>query len=123
MIVHLTRHAAIFVVALGMLLNGAFPCCAYAGVNDKTSATADMPMMPDMPMQQASKPLAEKGTPVKGVPCNDLNGCFAFCTCAIPVLFQDGFSVPLFHYGDVWFASDANRDGITILPDLPPPIA
>jgi hypothetical protein len=120
---HFTRQAAMFVIALGLFLNGAFPCCAYAGAGNTAPLPAGMSMMPDMSMQQAAMPVSEKGAPAKGVPCNDLSGCFAFCTCAIPVVFQGGLSVQLYHYSDVWFPSDLNRDGIAILPDLPPPIA
>lgn len=121
MVGYLARHAATFVIALGLLLNGAFPCCAYAGMDNKAPTAADTSMA-DMAMPQTSMALAAKGVPAKGVPCNDLNGCFAFCTCAVPALSQASLSIQFYHYSDVWFPGNANRDGIATLPILPPPI-
>ena len=120
-----TRQAAMFIIALGLLLNGAFPCCAWTGMDGKPTIPAGMSMtMPGMSMQQADHHSAAKSSPAKGIPGRSMDGCFAFCTCAIPVLaFQTGLSVQLYHYGDGWFARDVNRDSLATLPGLPPPIA
>lgn len=125
MIRFFTRHAAAFVIALGLLLNGAFPCCAWTGMDGKPTMPTGMSMaMSGMSMQQIDLHSAAKESPAKGIPSNSIDSCFAFCTCAIPVLaLQNGLSVQLYHYGDGWFARDANRDGLATLPNLPPPIA
>jgi hypothetical protein len=119
------RKTAMFVIALGLLLNGVFPCCAWAGMDGKPTIPVGMSMtMPGMSMQQIDLHSVAKGAPAKGMPGNSMGGCFAFCSCAIPVLaVQDSLSAQMFHYGDGWFARDVDRDSLATLPSLPPPIA
>lgn len=116
------RKTAMFVIALGLLLNGAFPCCACTDTNGKAAGMSTA--LPGMTMQQLAMHPVEKGSLAKGNPCNSTDGCFAFCTCAIPVLaVQHAILIQSYHYGDGWFARDVNRDGLAIPPNLPPPIA
>ena len=125
MVAYFTRQAAMIIIALGLLLNGAFPCCAEMNMAGRARIPAGMSMtMPGMSMQQAAIHSANNKSPAKSTPRNSTGTCCVSCTCAIPILAsQDGLSIQLYHYGDGWVARDMSRDGLAIIPSLPPPIA
>jgi hypothetical protein len=121
----LARHIATLVLALGVFLGGAAPSWAMLSMSGTDSMPAGMAMtMPGMVMQNAHSPSLEKGTSQKDTPCKGSNACCAICAaCALPVaLIQDTSSIVLSGGQTVPFPEDVNRNGLAILPALPPPI-
>jgi hypothetical protein len=119
-----TRQIVTLVLALGIFLSGAAPSWAMPGMVGKGSAPTSMSMaMPDMAMQNACAP--DQGTATKKAPCKNTDSSCAVCTaCAVPVvLLQQTSPVRLILHGqEAVFPQDVNRNGIAVLPALPPPI-
>jgi hypothetical protein len=111
------RIAALF-LALGMLLGVAAP--AWAAMSAKAPSDMSM-MMPGMAMSGDCMDMAQhdgKNLPAK----NSHNSCGICVACGLPIsgaLLSQG----LYRSGEAAFTLDVNRDGIAILPALPPPIA
>ena len=120
------RRIVTLVLALGIFLSGAAPSWAMPSASGKNSAPASMSMMmPGMAMQNACMGTPDKGAPNKGIPCKNMDTSCAVCTaCALPVgLLQDSLLIQLIVRGnETVFAQDVNRNGIAVLPALPPPI-
>jgi hypothetical protein len=118
------RQIVTLVLALGIFLSGAAPGWAMPGMGGKGSVSAGMAMtMSGMAMQNACTP--DRGTPNKNVPCKSSDGGCAVCTaCAVQVaVLQQSHPVRLLLHGhEAVFPQDVNRNGIAILPALPPPI-
>ena len=113
----LRRIAALF-FALGMLLGVAAP--AWAAMSPKAPSDMSM-MMPGMAMPEDCMGTAQhdgKNMPAK----SSHNSCGICVACGLPIsgaLLSQG----LCRSGEAAFTHDVNRDGIAILPALPPPIA
>lgn len=118
------RRIATVILALGVFLSGATPSWAMTDVTGKNSTPASMSMMmPGMAMHCSG--MVDDGAPNKGAPCKSTDAGCAVCTaCALSVgLLQDSSPIPALVRGEkVVFAQDANRNGIAVLPALPPPI-
>src|SRR5258706_15431492 len=120
------RRIVTFVLALGIFLSGAAPGWAMSGVAGNGSKSASMSMMmPGMMMDGACMGMPDKGAPSKGIPCKSTDASCAVCTaCALAVgLLKDSLPVQLLVRGsDPVFPQDVNRNSISVLPALPPPI-
>ena len=121
------RRFAALVVALGVLLGGAAPSWAVPTLQANRAMPAGMAMsMPGMQMQKDCMAKMDKSTSNNGMPCKNMNGSCVICTvCALPVvLAQASSAVQLLSRNErTMFAHEVNRNGIDILPALPPPIA
>jgi hypothetical protein len=118
------RRIVTLVLALGVFLSGAAPSWAMPTIPAIGTMPAGVSMsMPGMAMQTACTP--DRGTPTKNAPCKNTDSSCAVCTaCAVPVvLLQQTSPVRLTLHGqDAVFPQDVNRNGIAVLPALPPPI-
>jgi hypothetical protein len=121
-----TRRIVAFVLALGLFLNGAVPSWATPSTDGKSSMPAGMSMaMSGMAMQNDHMISPGRDASNKPGPCKSTDGSCAVCmACAIPVaLVQDSLPIRLLDRGEkAIFARDVNRNGIAVLPALPPPI-
>jgi len=115
------RQFVSLVIALGVILAGAAPVWAAMPANSAMSPgmSMTMPGMPDSDcMGMVDSGAANKNLPVK----SSNNACGMCATCAVLTL-----DVPLAELlvrgHEVVFAHDADRNGIAVLPALPPPIA
>ncbi len=121
------RRIVAFVLALGVFLGGAAPSWAVPTVQGNGAMPSDMAMtMPGMQMQSDCLTNMNKGAPSKGNPCKNMNGsCVACAACALPVvLIQESAIFQLLSRSErAVFTHVVNRNGIDILPALPPPIA
>ena len=119
------RRFITLVLALGLFLGGAAPSWAVPSMPGKATMPTGMAMM--MPgMQIDCMATIGKGAPVKNVPCKSTdNGCAVCTACALPVvLLHESSPVQLLYRGErAAFPHIANRNGIAVLPALPPPIA
>lgn len=109
------RIAALF-LALGMVLGIAAP--AWAAMPAKALSDMSM-MMPGMAMSADCMDMDHgKNMPAK----NTGNDCGLCVACGLPIsatLLTEG----VYRSSEAVFAHDVNRNGIAILPALPPPIA
>ena len=119
------RQIVTLVLALGIFLSGAAPSWAMPGMAGKGSMPSSMSMaMPDMAMNTCLA-TSDRGTPNKNAPCKSTDSSCAVCTaCAVPVaVLQQSSPVRLLLHGhDAVFPQDVSRNGIAVLPALPPPI-
>ncbi|HVZ28404.1 MAG TPA: hypothetical protein VG798_07080 [Rhizomicrobium sp.] len=116
----LGRRVAALVVALGVFLSGVAPALAMP-------AAGDMGSVPGMAMQSdcAGMAMADKGDPVKQVPCKGNDGSCAVCAgCAVNIglVPEIAPAALLYHRDSGLFAGNVNPDGIASPPALPPPI-
>ncbi len=120
----LAHQVVTLVLALGISLGGIAPSWAAAALGGKSSSPAAMAMsMPGMVMQSAYMGSPDKSMP--GKPCKNMDSSCAMCTgCAIQTaLLQETSFVRLLVRGyKTALPQDANRDGIAVVPALPPPI-
>jgi hypothetical protein len=82
-------------------------------------------MMPGMAMHNDCAGMVDNRAPTKGTPCKSTDAGCALCTaCALSFgLLQDSWPVQAVLRGEkMTFAQDVNRNGIAVLPALPPPI-
>ncbi|MBI3676971.1 MAG: hypothetical protein HY243_10200 [Proteobacteria bacterium] len=121
------RQIVAFVLALGVTLSGAAPSWAMPGAPGKGTMPAGMSMtMSGTAMQKDCMASMERGTPNKGMPRKGSDNSCAVCTvcCALPVAaIQNSAPFRLFDGNDrTALPPDVSRNGVAVLPALPPPI-
>lgn len=118
------RRLITLVLALGVFLGGAAPSWAVPGMPGKATMPTSMAMkVPGMQIDCMAT--MGKVAPVKNAPCKSTDsGCAVCTTCALPVvLFQGSSPIQLLHRGQrIALPRTVNRNGIAVLPALPPPI-
>lgn len=116
------RQIAALVVALGVFLGGVGPSWAVPAASSGTSRPAMTMAMNDMPMPCAE--MMGNTSPAKQMPGKDSGSSCAVCiACAVNVMPQGLLPVTLIYQGEIRVVSrDASRNGVAILPPLPPPI-
>jgi hypothetical protein len=118
-----TRQIGALVVALGIFLSGAPPAWADATMSGKASRSSGMPMMmPGMDMQNSCMP--DKYSSGKQAPYKSTDSCCAVCAgCAVNAGLTPSFSLValVYHRNAGLFVADAQPDGLTTAPAIPPP--
>src|SRR5258706_7608879 len=120
------RRIATLVLAFGMFLNGAAPSWAVPAAAGRGSMHAGMAMMmPGMAVQNACAAMPNKGDINKHAPCKSADGnCVVCAACGLSfAVIQVTSPIRSLDSGDQpRFGHDASRNGIALLPALPPPI-